>query len=46
MCFSQDIIRNTKKNAIVSSLSYISSVIDKVCTVFTKKRIKQDKKRK
>ena len=46
MCFPQDIFRNTKKNAIVSILFYISSVIDKVCTVFTEKRVKQDKKRK
>ena len=46
MCFSEDIFRNTKKNAIVSSLFYISSVIDKVCTVFIEKRVKQDKKKK
>ena len=45
MCFPHDIFRNTKKNSIVSSLFYISSVIDKVCTVFTEKRVKQDKKR-
>ena len=38
MCFPKDIFRNTKKNAIVSSLFYISSVIDKVCTVLTEKR--------
>ena len=44
MRFPQDIFRNTKENAIVSSLFYISSVIDKVCTVFTEKRVKQGKK--